>query len=283
LLPHFRAPEFASLAHSISAMTERLMAEEQSLREKLSELERAREQLNAAQAQVIRSERLASVGQLAAGLAHEVGNPLAAIQGLLDLLLDGDLEPEQQRDFLQRVSRETERINRILRDLLQFARHPHRLKGDTPLVPGNVEVATQETISLLHPQPSFRGMETSLDIETDLPAVTLEHEQIIQVLLNLLLNSASACKGQGRVLVKASLAEDGVRLMIEDNGPGVSKELADTIFEPFVSSKEVGEGTGLGLSVCRGLVEDSGGSIQLDSHYHAGARFVLILRIANPT
>jgi C4-dicarboxylate-specific signal transduction histidine kinase len=145
-----------------------------------------------------------------------------------------------------------------------------------------VEIATQETIALLHPQPSFRGMDTSLDIETDLPEVTLEHEQIIQVLLNLLLNSASACKGRGSVLVKASLSDEGVRLVVEDNGPGVSKELADTIFEPFVSSKEVGEGTGLGLSVCRGLVEDAGGSIQLDSHYHAGARFVLVLRVAHP-
>jgi two-component system, NtrC family, sensor kinase len=279
VLPQFRTPEFAGLARSLAAMTERLLAEEHSLRDRLAELERAREQLSSAHAQIVRQERLASVGQLAAGLAHEVGNPLAAIQGLLDLLLNGELDAEQRRDFLQRVLRETERINRILRDLLQFARQTGGTKPAST-VPGDLGTAIQETLALLTPQPSFRDMNTVVELEPDLPSVTLEHEQIVQVLLNLLLNSAHACGGKGRVLIAATHAASSVTLVIEDDGPGVAPDLLGTLFEPFVSSKEVGTGTGLGLSVCRGLVEDAGGSIQLDSEHRKGARFVVTLPAA---
>ncbi|MEN9580360.1 MAG: hypothetical protein RJA70_3369 [Pseudomonadota bacterium] len=293
VVPSARSREFQDLADNLARMTQTLLSEEQQLRRKIQEVEQATTKLKQAQAHLVRSERLASVGQLAAGLAHEVGNPIAALLGLQDLLLDGGLDEAQQRDFIRRMRKETERINRILRDLLQFAR-PTTAQQDR--VPGAVEAAINETITLVAPQPSLRDVDLKIDVYTDLPQVTLPHEQLMQVLLNLIMNSASACAGRGNITIRAKLiqvpslrtsaqGETGdrpslaplVELSVEDDGPGVAPEFAPRIFEPFVSTKDVGEGTGLGLSVCRGLVEASGGNIQLDERFSNGARFVVQL------
>jgi len=111
----------------------------------------------------------------------------------------------------------------------------------------------------------------------DLPEVALGREQLVQVVLNLVLNAADACGPGGKISVSARPAPAGVTLEIQDDGPGVAAEVRDRLFEPFVSTKEVGKGTGLGLAVCRGLVEAAGGSINLDESYTDGARFVLEL------
>lgn len=278
--PKARSREFQELAQSLALMTDRLAAEEHALRRKVQEVESATRQLQQAQAHLVRSERLASVGQLAAGLAHEIGNPIAAMQGLQDLILEADLVPEQQLDFIKRMRKETERISRILRDLLQFAR-PGGAGND--YTPGLVEAAVNETLTLVSPQPVLRGIDLALDVFPDLPAVTLGHEQLMQVLLNLILNAAAACGERGRIVVRASAAPaGGVLLSVEDNGPGISPDFLETLFEPFVSSKDVGEGTGLGLSVCRGLIDAAGGSIVLDEHYSGGAKFLVTLPAAPP-
>jgi signal transduction histidine kinase len=257
-------------------MTEKLMAEEQALRNKIDEVERATKRLQEAQDRLIRSERLASVGRLAAGLAHEIGNPISALIGMQDLLLDADLAPEEQRDFLQRMRKETERISSILRDLLQFAR-PARNTSERELGSGSVETAVYDTAALLGPQKSMHDVELALDVFPELPEVALSREQLVQVILNLVLNAADACGPGGKISVSARPSGSGVRLTIEDNGPGVPQEVRDKIFEPFVTTKEVGKGTGLGLAVCRGLVEAAGGSIALDESHAPGARFVIDL------
>lgn len=278
-MPPARSRELQELSESIDRMTASLFKEEKALRRKVEEVEKATDQLTQAQAQLVRSERLASVGQLAAGLAHEVGNPIAAMQGLQDLLLETELDPATQQDFVRRMRKETERISRILRDLLQFARPSSDADEREP---GAVEAAIHETITLLAPQPLLRDVDLELDVYPDLPSVTLPHEQLMQVLLNLVMNSAAACK-DGRILVRARRLEfehlPMVELVVEDDGPGVTAELADTLFEPFVSTKDVGEGTGLGLSVCKGLIEASGGSIRLDKDFKSGARFVVTLAV----
>lgn len=274
--PETRSRELSDLAHSLQVMTERLLAEEEALRNKVIEVQQATERLETTQAQLLRSERMASVGQLAAGLAHEVGNPIAAMMGMQDLILSGGLSAEEQSDFIARMRRETERIHRILRDLLDFAR-PARTGEDA--VPGSVEVAVHETTTLLLPQPVARSVELEIDVYPDLPPVELRQEQLVQVLLNLLLNAAQSCKQGGKVRVSARQEGEQIALVVEDDGPGVPEELGERIFEPFVSSKEVGEGSGLGLSVCRGLVEAAGGSIRLGAP-ERGARFVVTLPIA---
>jgi signal transduction histidine kinase len=260
-------------------MTDRLISEEQALRGKVDEVERTTHSLREAQARLVRSEQLASVGRLAAGIAHEIGNPIAAIMGMQDLLLDGGLEPAQERDFLVRMRNETDRINKIVRDLLDFAR-PAAKNLSAASEPANVEAAVHDTIALVTPQKSFREVNLEVHVSPALPAVRLAREHLVQVLLNLLLNAADACGPGGHVKVRAEATTDGVRMTVEDDGPGVHADVRSRLFEPFATTKDVGKGTGLGLAVCRGLVEASGGTIDLDATYTAGARFVVLLRAA---
>lgn len=278
LVPKTSVRELAELGQSVGIMTERLLEEEQQLRAKITEVERATERLKEAQERLIRSERLASVGRLSAGLAHEIGNPISALIGLQDLMLAGGLAPEEERDFLTRMRKETERIHRILRDLLQFARPAaERLAGDAAQEPGDVEAAVQDTAALVSPQRSLKDVSLKLDVASGLPAVALGHEALMQVILNLVMNAADAVGPGGNVRVAAERSDVGVRLSVEDDGPGVDPRVQERLFEPFVTTKEVGKGTGLGLAVCRGLVEASGGSISLDREPRAGARFVVEL------
>jgi two-component system, NtrC family, sensor kinase len=276
--------ETRDLGRSLSAMTSRLEAEETKLRSKVTELERTTAELRATQAGLVRSERLASVGRLSAGLAHEIGNPLAALAGMNELLLEGGLDEQEQRDFLVRTQREIDRIARIVRELLAFARpdQPHDAEE-----PGDLGAALHDLEKLLAPQKAFRSVHLQLDLPADLPPVALSREHLTQVGLNLLLNAAQACPtGTIRVTARAvdvegtttkrgSAGRSGVRWTVEDDGPGISDEVATRLFEPFVTTKPVGEGTGLGLAVCRGLVEGVGGTIELhaeDAPPRAGAR-----------
>jgi signal transduction histidine kinase len=277
-VPRSGARELVELGGNLHIMTEHLIREETALRAKIDEVERATTSLKEAQDRLIRSERLASVGRLAAGLAHEVGNPIAALLGLEDLLLEGGLEPSEQHDFLLRMRKETERINRILRDLLQFAR-PGEKQELTP-ARGDVAEAVADTAALIAPQKAMREVTLELAVPDGLPPVALGAEQLVQLVLNLLLNSVDALDGGGRVRVAAERAADGVRLIVEDNGPGVAATVRERLFEPFVTTKEIGKGTGLGLAVCRGLVEAVGGSISLDAEFQGGARFVVELPAA---
>jgi two-component system NtrC family sensor kinase len=273
--------ELNELGASLKRMTDRLLAEEESLRRKIAEVEQATTQLERAQGQVVRSERLASVGRLAAGLAHEIGNPIAALMGLADLLLEGDLDAAEQRDFIQRMRAEAERIHRTLHELLQFAR-PTREGSKGPAPPGDVEAAIHDTAGLVVHQASMQRLELCIDVYPGLPKVTLATEQLMQVLLNLILNAADALEHQvsGQVRIVARRCEAGVSIEVEDNGQGVAPGVAEQIFEPFFTTKEVGKGTGLGLSVCQGLVAAAGGSLSLDLAHAGGARFVVRLPAA---
>lgn len=303
-LPHPRSREFAELNHSLQSMTDRLLREEVALRNKITELETRTQQLRAAQAQLVRSERLASVGQLAAGVAHEIGNPIAALMGLQDLILQGGLNAEEQEEFVRRMRKETERIHRIVRDLLHFARpKPAVSAGELPRA--SVHGALVETLGLLEPQPSWRDITVTTELGSDVPDVLASHEALVQIFLNLLLNAAAACAPAGhvRVAVKRSKSSTGgldaqsnggysglVEVTVEDDGPGVPAALRETLFEPFVSGKDVGEGTGLGLSVCRNLVDQIAAAtglpavaLELDQAFTTGARFVLRLPTSSHT
>lgn len=271
--------ELGELGASLRTMTRHLRHEEEALRRQIEEVQRATDQLRSAQDTVVRSERLASVGRLAAGLAHEIGNPISALLGLQDLLLEGELTPEEQRDFVQRMKRETSRVHNILRDLLQFARPG--VERPELAAPGDVGAAVDDTLALVAPQKAFHDVEIRRDIPPDLPTTRLGHEQLVQVLLNLLMNAADACGPGGRIALRATVLREGadeqIELSVADTGAGVSPEMQRRLFEPFATTKEVGKGTGLGLAVSRGLVESVGGSLNLDASYTAGARFVMRL------
>jgi signal transduction histidine kinase len=274
-VPRAGARELVELAASVRSMAEKLISEEATLILKVEELTQT-------QAQLVRSERMASVGRLAAGVAHEIGNPIAALMGMQDLLIEGELLPETQRDFLQRMRRETQRVHTVVRDLLDFARPEGKPAGDSgaPAI-ADVRAAIADVTSLVKTQKDFHELSVDVDV-VGAPRVALPPGQLTQVLLNLMLNAGaairSANRSQGRVTVRAHAAAPGrVRIEVEDDGPGVAASVRDRLFEPFVTTNEVGEGTGLGLAVCRGVVEAADGDIGLDASYAGGARFYVLL------
>jgi signal transduction histidine kinase len=275
-IPRTGARELAELGSSVHAMTARLVADEAAMRKKVDELTALTKELRATQTQLARSERMASVGKLAAGVAHEVGNPITAMMGMEELLLEGDLPIETQRDFLARIKKETERIHTVVRDLLDFARPEEPRSGTGPAAPANVRNAIDDVVALVKTQKDFKAITLVVDVADDALAVTLPHARLSQVLLNLLLNAGAAAKG-GSVTVRASKREGRARIEVEDDGPGVPAEMRERIFDPFVTTKDVGEGTGLGLSVCRGIVEAAGGVVALDAAFDRGARFYVEL------
>jgi two-component system NtrC family sensor kinase len=285
-VPRSGARELIDLGTSVQSMTAKLIAEEAKLLLKIDELTETTTRLTQAQAQLVRSERMASVGRLAAGVAHEIGNPIAALVGMQDLLLDGDLPPETHRDFVQRMRKETERIHTVVHGLLDFARPEQAYDAASgPPTPALVRSVVDDVVALVKPQKAFRAARVEVDIEGE-PLVALPGPRLTQVLLNLVLNAgaavASVSKEGGRVTVRARAAGDRVRIEVEDDGPGVDAGVRDRLFEPFVTTKDVGEGTGLGLAVCRGLVESAGGQIGHDATYTTGARFYVVLPSGAP-
>ncbi len=278
--------EIVELGASFQAMAEKLITEESALRLKVRELTETTTELTQTQAHLVQSERMASVGRLAAGLAHEIGNPVAALIGMLDLLLAGDLPPDIERDFLRRMRGETERIHTVVRDLLDFARPEElpRIDGASQ-PPADVRAVIEDVAGLVRPQKGFQRVDLEVSVDGPL-RVTLAAPRLTQVLLNLVLNAGAALAsqdGEGRIAVRASAAREGyVRITVEDDGPGISPAVRDRLFEPFVTTKAVGEGTGLGLAVCRGLVESAGGEIGALPSRDGGACFFLVLPSAPP-
>jgi signal transduction histidine kinase len=269
--------EFQELRESLATMTRAIRSEEEALRQKVAEVEAATAKLREAQASLVRSERLASVGRLSAGLAHEVGNPLASVQGLLELLADGGLSESEQKDFLARAKKETERIHLVVRGLLDFARP---VRGEGASAEGSVSEAVGAVRSLIRGQRTLRDVEIVIELEPELPSVRVATGELEQIVLNLLLNAGDAIGGKGRVEVAARLAKGEVEITIDDDGPGIDPDVTEKLFEPFVTTKEVGKGTGLGLAVCRGIVEAAGGSIAAERSPLGGARFRLAIPVA---
>ncbi len=279
-VPRSGARELLELSSSVETMTTRLVLEEEKLKKKVDELVLAQKHLQDAQAQVVRSERLASVGRLSAGLAHEIGNPITAIMGMLDLMVEGDLPAEEAADFLVRMRKETDRIHHVLRDLLDFSRPEEAGSGGEDVVTdSDVGTVALDAIALAKPQRAFKHVTLTLVCEEPARA-RIAPRRLEQVLINLILNAGDALsqQAQGAVTVRVTQSADHVELEVEDDGPGVNADVRARIFEPFVTTKDVGKGTGLGLAVCRGIIEASGGAISLDPDHVQGARFRIRLR-----
>jgi two-component system NtrC family sensor kinase len=277
-VPVAGAAEVARLAVSFNRMAAELRQEKSELERRLKELERRTRELREAQDQLIRSEKLASVGRLSAGIAHEIGNPLAAILGLVELLQLGGLSEAEHGEFLRRIRSETERIHRIIRELLDYSRS----------TPGEVDAraradlvqVVEEAVKLVSPQKDLRGITLERRLADAAPVRGAAHE-LTQIVLNLLLNAADAVGGEGSILIEVEQLKGQVRLSVTDSGPGIPEALRDKLFEPFVTSKPAGKGTGLGLAVCLSLVERLGGRIFAENSAHGGARFVVELRAAD--
>ena len=275
-VPVAGAGEVARLATSFNHMAEQLRDERQALEQRLSELERKTIELRATQQQLVHGEKLASVGRLAAGVAHEIGNPLAAILGLVELLRAGGLSPSEGEEFLRRIQAETERISGIIRDLLDFSRREPdgELAGET----SDLRAVVEDAVKLVRPQKASRDVEIEVVLAADVASVLGPQPKLTQVVLNLLLNALDALDGKGKVEIVGTREGDAVLLVVRDNGPGIPEEMLDRLFEPFTTTKPPGKGTGLGLAVSHALVEGMGGTITALNPDGGGARFEVKLR-----
>ncbi|HIJ72530.1 MAG TPA: HDOD domain-containing protein [Candidatus Hydrogenedentes bacterium] len=222
--------------------------------------------------QLIRAERLASVGKMAAGAAHEINNPLAVISGRAQILLSRTEDPEMAK-ALDVIVRQSQRASKILTDLMQFAR-PALPK----LEPTLVNVAVHEVVAMVWDRLDAKGIRVVEHFAEGLPRALLDKRQIEQVLLNLILNAEHAMRESGGVLTFRTGAADGRRLVtiqVADTGHGIAPNVLPHIFEPFFTTKDEGEGTGLGLSVCHGIIEGHHGSIAVQSEVGEGATFTV--------
>jgi two-component system NtrC family sensor kinase len=270
------AAEVQQLALAFNAMARDLRADRATLEHRLRELEAATRELRATQDSLARSEKLASVGRLAAGIAHEIGNPIAAILGLLELVRAGGLEAAEEAEFLRRIQHETERISRIIRDLLDYSR------ADSVTASCDLGEVVESAVHLVAPQKDLRRITIERRVPGDLPAVRGDADRLTQVVLNLLLNAADAIEGDGAIAIEIEAHDQTVDLAISDTGPGIAPEVRGTLFEPFVTTKPAGSGTGLGLAVCWQIVDRLGGTITAEDAPSGGARFVVRIPIARP-
>ncbi|RMF42478.1 MAG: sensor histidine kinase [Deltaproteobacteria bacterium] len=237
----------------------------------MAALAESRARTEQAQAALVRSERMASVGHLAAGMAHEIGNPLGAISGYLELLATELRDRRQLAEVVGFAQAETERIDRLLRELLEFAR------PDSGEQACDAVDVVRQTLELLEHQGAFR----QVAIEAELPETALmtgcPASRLQQVLVNLLLNARDACGEAGKIRVRVAATGSWVRTDIQDTGRGISAENLDKVFDPFYTTKQPGQGWGLGLSICHRIVEDCDGRIDIDSEPGKGSTFSVLL------
>jgi two-component system NtrC family sensor kinase len=224
--------------------------------------------------QIGRSEQLASVGRLAAGVAHEINNPLTGVLAFADLLREKENMDAQDREDLDLIVRETKRAREIVRGLLDFARETPSRKA-----PLDVNELVRRTMQLLGKREAFQNINLVEDLADGLPLIPGDTNQLQQVFVNLSLNACEAMPGGGTLLISTSSAEGNVVIEIADTGTGIKREHVDKIFEPFFTTKPVGKGTGLGLSVSYGIVQQHGGTLEVESQERMGTTFTVTLPI----
>ncbi len=223
--------------------------------------------------QIQQSERLATVGHMAAGVAHEVGNPLTAISSLVQVCQRKTDDPFIQ-DQLKKVRDHIQRITKIVRDLVDFSR-PSSLKTEVM----NVNEVIKSAVGLLKHDARCRSVTFNLELSSRLPGIEGVPDHIHQVVVNILLNAVDAMKGMRnpRVDIRTWQEDDITKIAIEDIGEGIPEKEMNRIFEPFFTTKEVGSGTGLGLSVSHGIITKMGGTIEVESEEGKGTTFTLSL------
>ena len=292
-IPVRSSDEFGQLAASFNAMTAALGNSQVELREWGRTLEQKvasrTQELRIAEAESVRSEKLASVGLLASGIAHELNNPLTGILTFTTLLRKKMPDGSADAEDLDLVIGETKRCATIIRRLLDFAREktPEEKFADLNRI-------IEDTVQIIERPASFRDIEITMDLDRHLPPVWLDADLIKQVIMNMLVNAQHAIKDAGSITVRTRRCpalkspEPGmppvpmVEMAVIDTGCGIPAQNLKRIFDPFFTSKEVGKGTGLGLSVSHGIVRAHGGTIEVESKVGEGSTFSVYLPIEPP-
>jgi two-component system, NtrC family, sensor kinase len=270
--------ELGDLAHSFNTMTTELQSAHQALRESADVLERKVEErtaeLRRMQAQMIQSEKMVAIGKLAAGVAHEINNPLTGVLTNSSLMLEDLPDDHPWREDLQTIVNETLRCRKIVKGLLDFSRQtrPQRTLLDMNQV-------VEDVLALVRNQTVFRSIRIITDLDAHLPTVLADADQMRQVVLNIVLNAAEAMVqgGEMRLSSSSNAAGRSVDVAISDTGPGIPDEVRVRIFEPFFTTKKTG--TGLGLAVVYGIMERHHGELLIDSARGRGTTFTIRLPI----
>ncbi len=262
--------ECGELATAFNQMTENLKSSRQ-------ELERMVETLKSTQAQLIQSEKLSGIGEFVAGVAHELNNPLTAVMGFSELLKRADSDPRRQHQ-LEMICKSAHRCHKIVESLLSFAR---RRQPERKL--SSVNELLEGAIDFLQYQLRTSNVEVLAQLDPSLPGIMVDPHQVQQVFLNIINNARQAMEGhptRGCLRIHSQACGQIVRVLFQDNGPGISEKNLSRVFDPFFTTKDVGKGTGLGLSLCYGIVKDHGGTISVRSKPGEGATFVIEFPLA---
>jgi hypothetical protein len=273
--------ELARLAESFNDMSATLLKKEEEVSMHVSALEKANADLRQAREEAIRTEKMASIGLLAAGMAHEIGTPLASIMGYAELASCEQLDSSTIRDYARRISVDCDRIDRIVRGLLDYSR-----PRVATIESCDIHRLVVTTIEMLSQQGAFKDIRLATDCDEQLPEVCVDPHQLQQVLINLLLNSRDAMPAGGKLAVRVKpdstrrlpgQVTSYLRIDVLDNGSGIPEEHLKRIFDPFFTTKQPGKGTGLGLAISARIIEGFGGRIEAQSSTGAGTCFSLWL------
>jgi two-component system NtrC family sensor kinase len=259
--------EIAELAVSFNLM-------EQKLDQAMSALDAIIKKLQEKQSQLVEAEKLASLGKLAAGIAHEINNPLTSVLTFSNLMLEQCPASDPRHGKLKMMARETERARNIVRQLLNFGR-----ESVIKPVKININQPVTEITESLVAQEAFKGIELSMKLAEDLPAVYADPAQLGQVVLNILLNAIHAIVPPGRISVETRRSDASVEIVFSDTGKGIPEEHLHKIFDPFFTTKDATKGTGLGLAVSYGIIKKHGGEIDAESTVGTGTTFTVRLPV----
>lgn len=278
--------EMGLLAETFNAMAQELKDSRHKLEQWTKcleeEVEKKTLEIKKAQEQLMNAEKLASLGRMAAGFAHELNSPLTGIITFAHLIMKRLPETDREnREDLQVVIDQAERCSRIIKGLLGFSRKTGYEKTLT-----DINSLIERTVAMVQNQARFHNIEFKINLEQKLPQITVDAHQIEQVFLNLLINAADAMNERGTITISSRLIKDSedpskeqIELEFTDTGPGIPEEYLSKIFEPFFTTKPPGKGTGLGLSVSYGIVKRHGGSIFVKSSPGKGASFFIRLPV----
>jgi len=274
--------EIGELADSFNRMTKDLEDAQKELREWSKVLEKRVEErtqeLKKTQEQLVQSEKLASLGKLAAGIAHEINNPLTGILTYSSLLLKESKDNSQVKEDLEVIVNETTRCRKIVKGLVEFARQTEPSK-----TPADVNEVVDKTLSLLEHQAIFHNISIVKKLNENLPTIMVDVDQIQQVFVNIILNAAEAMSEGGTLTIESKLDSEKrfLKVSFTDTGSGIPRENLSKIFDPFFTTKRSGKGTGLGLSVSYGIIQRHNGILEVKSQLGKGSTFTIKLPLEN--
>ncbi|NQS90283.1 GHKL domain-containing protein [Patescibacteria group bacterium] len=272
-----RERESKDLLESIETIEKLNMELQEKVERRTEELQKALDELKNSQNQLIQSEKMASVGRLAAGMAHELNNPVGAVRNYIQDVLEDIPKDDSRWERLKMAEKATGRCKRIVSDLLTFARETKEL------VVVDVNDIIETTILNAREEILNPNIGIVKELAPDLPQVKADSMQLQQVFMNLIMNAGDAVKGEGQIIIKTSSASGNVIIEISDTGKGVPEDIQDKIFDPFFTTKGSRKGIGLGLAISYNIIKRFNGDIQVKSEKDKGATFTIILPIENKT